>query len=293
MSTNPPDDSQTPAISALTALIRPLARLAMAGGVPYTAVEDIVKEAFIESARQTLQGSGLPEHRQVSRISASTGLPRREVTRLTQPKPSATPPATRSWPSEVFTRWATDPLYRDPEGQVMPLKRQGPPPSFESLSRSITQNIHPRSLLEALCHLGVADLDPADDTVRLTSTTFVPQNDRSAMLGFLGDNVGDHLEGAVHNLLSDGSRPHQDQAVFADELSEQSLDTIRAFIETQWRQLVHEAVPLLERCIEQDVATGRVQDQRVRIGLYSYEHTMNPPTSGPLPTNTTRSREID
>jgi hypothetical protein len=293
MSFTPPDDSQTPVLSALTALIRPLARLAMAGGVPYTAIEDIVKEAFIESARQTLQGSGLPEHRQVSRISASTSLTRREVTRLTQPKPSAALPAAHSWPSEVFTRWATDPLYRDPEGQVTPLKRQGPSPSFESLSRSITQNIHPRSLLEALCRLGVAELDPSEDTVRLTSSTFVPQSDRSAMLGFLRDNVGDHLDGAVHNLLSDGSRPHQDQAVFADELSEQSLDTIRAFIETQWRQLLRDAVPLMERCIEQDLAAGRVQDQRVRIGLYSYEHPMNPPTSGPLPTNTTRSREID
>lgn len=293
MSTTPPDDSQTPAISALTALIRPLARLAMAGGVPYTAVEDIVKEAFIESARQTLQGSGLPDHRQVSRISASTGLTRREVTRLTQPKPSAALPATHSWPSEVFTRWSTDPVYRDSEGHTMPLKRQGPPPSFESLARSITQNIHPRSLLEALCHLGVAELDPADDTVRLTSSTFVPQSDRTAMMGFLRDNAGDHLEGAVHNLLSDGSRPHQDQAVFADELSEQSLDTIRGFIDAQWRQLLHDAVPLLERCIEQDRAAGRVQDQRVRIGLYSYEHPMNPPTSGALPTNTTEPRETD
>jgi hypothetical protein len=63
---------------------------------------------------------------------------------------------------------------------------------------------------------------------------------------------------------------HFEQAVFADELSAESLVEIRRFVLGQWKSLMHSAVPLLEGLIEDDRQQGRAQDQRIRIGLYSY-----------------------
>ena len=74
----------------------------------------------------------------------------------------------------------------------------------------------------------------AKDSVTLVKDAFVPRGDRGRMLGFLGHNVGDHLGAAVENVLGDG-RQHFEQAVFADELSSQSLDAMREPIEPQWR----------------------------------------------------------
>jgi hypothetical protein len=260
--------------SVITALLRPLARLAVSGGVSAAVLEEQLKLAIVQEAQQALLAADLPAHRLVSRISASTGLSRREVSRLTQ-EDDAPQATARHWPSEVFTRWVTHRQLRGPDGRAMPLPRQGEMPSFDGLARSVTQNIHPRSLLEALCQLGVARWDEASDTVHLLTDTFVPQGDKATMLGFLQDNVGDHLAGAVHNVFGDGLRPHQDQSVFADELSQASLDRIRVFIDAQWQTMLQAAVPLLEQCIEDDRQAGRTQDQRVRMGLYSFEAPMN------------------
>lgn len=285
MSETPHKPDDTPGAdattSALSALLVPLARLAVSQGVSVQAVEELLRRAFVDAARQALVGAGLPEHRLVSRISTSTGLTRREVTRLTQPEPDQGKPASGSLASEVFTRWVTARGLRSPKGQMLPLRRSGPAPSFEALARSVTQDVHPRSLLDELCRLGMAHHDEEHDTVTLLREAFVPDQDKRHMLGFLADNVGDHLQGAVFNVLSEhDARKHFDQAVFADELSPESLAVVREFVTASWKNLLDEAVSLLERRIEDDKAEGRAQDRRVRIGLYSFDEAVRSPATG-------------
>ena len=260
--------------AAISALLMPLARLAVSQGLPFGMAEDALKQAFVEAARQSLMGSGLPEHRLVSRISTSTGINRREVTRLTQQTPGGSKPAAVSLAAEVFTRWVTAQGLRSAQGQAQALTRLGPAPSFEALARSVTQDVHPRSLLEELCRLGMAQVDEGGDTVSLLRDTFVPGADKQHMLAFLADNVGDHLRGAVHNVIGAAPRQHFDQAVFADELSAETLDVARKFVSAQWKRLLDEAVPLLEQRMEDDRLAGRAQVKRLRIGLYSYDDDM-------------------
>lgn len=261
--------------TAISALLVPLARLAVSQGMPFMAVEAALRRAFVDVAREALVDAGLPAHRLVSRISTSTGLTRREVTRLTQPAVDDAPAAGGgSLAAEVFTRWVTDRSLRSAKGLVQPLQRIGPAPSFESIARSVTQDVHPRSLLEELCRLGMASVDESSDMVTLLKEAFVPDGDQQHMLAFLADNVGDHLSGAVDNVMAHGRSLHFDQAVFADELSAESLTVAHTFIAGQWQRLLSEAVPMLEQCIADDHAAGRMQDKRVRIGLYSYEDGM-------------------
>lgn len=277
--TTPQDPSGADATtSALSALLVPLARLAVSQGVGVQVVEELLRVAFVDAARQALVGAGLPEHRLVSRISTSTGLTRREVARLTQPEPAQARPVGGSLASEVFTRWVTARGLRSPKGEMRPLRRTGPAPSFEALARSVTQDVHPRTLLEELCRLGMAEVDEERDTVVLTRDAFVPGEDKQHMLGFLAGNVGDHLNGAVFNVLSQpDARKHFDQAVFADELSPESLAVVREFVISRWKNLLDDAVALLERRIEEDKAEGRAQDRRVRIGLYSFDEAVGAP----------------
>jgi hypothetical protein len=208
----------------------------------------------------------------VSRIATATGLSRREVTRLTQvrsPLPQRRPVA-----AELFAHWANDPTYQDRHGRPRVLPRQGEALSFESLAQSVTRDVHPRSLLDELLRLGMAVHDTDADTVALVRDAFVPRGDAERMLGFLSDNVGDHLGAAVANVLSDG-RAHFEQAVFADELSAESIAHIRSLVSAQWRDATAALVPAIETLIEQDHAAGRPQDRRLRIGLYAYTDSMD------------------
>lgn len=275
---------------ALAELLAPVARLAVARGLPYAEVQEMLKLAFVEAA--SAAHPGLAAHRKVSRIATTTGINRREVTRLTAPaagRAAAEAPKrpSRSVASEVYAHWRTHPDWRDAAGAPRVLPRLGPAPSFETLAQGITRDVHPRSLLDELCRLGLARLDEATDTVALQGDAFVPSGDRVRMLGFLGDNVGDHLRAAVDNVLATGRPPHLEQALFAEGLSAASLEALRPLLREQWAALRQAVVPELEARIESDARSGAGPLARVRLGLYAYQEVPGcaPPDGSPQATS--------
>ena len=262
-------------LAAFRSVLRPLARLAVASGLTYPRIDEVLREVMVEAA--SAAHSSLPPQRRVSRISTTLGLHRREVTRLSRQDnaPAAVPP---SHTTRLFLKWQSDPRLRDSAGNLLSLPRQGAGLTFETLAQQVTRDVHPRSLLGELCRLGLARHDEGQDVVTLLVDAFVPRGDKGRMLGFLGANVGDHFEAAVTNVLGDG-REHFEQAIFADELSTESVRAFRDTITRQWQVLRAAAVPALETLIEVDRATGRKQDQRLRIGLFSWSEPMASGTS--------------
>jgi hypothetical protein len=262
-------------LAAFRSVLRPLARLAVASGLTYPRIDEVLREVLVEAA--SAAHSSLPPQRRVSRISTTLGLHRREVTRLSRRQAEA-PPAPPSHTTRLFLKWQSDPRFRDATGSLRTLPRVGNDLSFEKLAQQVTRDVHPRSLLGELCRLGLARHDEEQDTVTLMVDAFVPRGDKARMLGFLGANVGDHFDAAVTNVLGDG-REHFEQAIFADELSVESVRAFRETITRQWQALRTAAVPALETLIEVDRATGRPQDQRLRIGLFSWAGAMLPGTT--------------
>lgn len=250
----------------LSRVLDPVARLCLAFGITFAKVEEALKRSFVQEALAVHpEAAG---HGMVSRISTATGINRREVTRLTSAEPPAR--ATRQpVAAELIARWCTDPAYRDPEGGSRTLRRQGPAPSFESLAHAITRDVHFRSVLDELTRLGMVCYNGDEDSVTLTRTDFVPQADTGQMLDLLAENVGDHLAAAVDNVTASGPQ-HLEQAVFADELSAESAAALHPIITGHWQALRDQLVPVITGLIEADKQAGRSQDQRVRIGLYSF-----------------------
>jgi Family of unknown function (DUF6502) len=283
------DDAANAALmAALARLLQPLAQLAVAKGVPYAALDAMLREAVVSSAHAAHRG--LPEHRRTSRVSAATGLNRREVQRLldAQHSPAARAPGAapaRSPAAMVFAHWRAAPAYRTRAGAPRVLPRTGPAPSFESLAQEITRDVHPRALLEELLRLKLATHDAQRDSVALVQSDFVPRGDPQRMLQWLGANVGDHLAGAVTNLT--GPEPRfADQAVAADGLSAASVAQVRPLLHAHWQRLAEELVPLLERLVAQDAAPARADDPgryRVRFGLYGFDTAPHDATPTPPP----------
>lgn len=288
-----PDDEQQALLDALRALLGPMARLAVARGLPCAALEEALRRAVVDAAAQA--HPDVAPSRSVSRIATATGLNRREVTRLVQASAdaeAAAAPRGRSVASEVFAHWMSNKAYRDRRGQPRVLPRQGPAPSFETLAQAVTRDVHPRSLLDELLRLKLAVLDETTDTVALARDGFVPSGDRLRMLGLLGGNVGDHLCAAVDNVLADGRR-HFEQAVFADGLSEASMQRVRALVGPQWKALLEALVPPLEQAIDADADLPIEARRRVRIGLYAFdEPTPEARQARPRATPTTPKRRV-
>jgi len=255
-------------LAAARALMLPLARLLVARGVPYAQAEETLKTAMVQAAQEA-HPDGLP-HRLVSRIATITGINRREVTRLTRLDGVPHTEPQRSAASQTFSRWRANADYLDAQGRPLALRRQGEAPSFESLARGVTQDVHPRSLLDELLRLGMARHDAETDTVTLILDAFVPSTDRVRMLEFLAHNVGDHLSAAVANVVGPAPR-HLERAVFADGLSPKAVAAAEAWVADAWRAMAAELAPFIEKLIAEEAHepdSGR--QQRFRAGLYAF-----------------------
>lgn len=252
----------------------PVARLCLARGLTFAAAVELLKHSYVGAARQA--HAGRHGTRDIARVSATTGISRREVTRISNEL--VAPSVVRGSPAtKVFTRWASSARLRDRNGRPKPLRRHGRTASFEALSYSVTHDIHPTVILDELCRLGLARHDADSGLVHLLREAFAPHEDQGRALSFLGSNVGDHLAAAVDNVLAD-KPPHLEQAIFADELSAESVAQIRSLVGAQWRSMLSEFVPKLEALIEADRASNKRARQRVRIGLYSFHTDMSDDT---------------
>lgn len=265
---------------AVEELLLPLARLCVGRGLPFAQAEELFKRAYVAAAREVRRAQGAATVRDVSQVAVATGLHRREVTRIgeavTARAVQRPVPAT-----QLVTRWLADPKLRHRNGRLRKLPRQGAAPSFEALAASITRHVHPRSLLDELLRRGLVQLSTDGETVELVADRITPTEDEARLFGFLAANAGDHLAAAVANVLH-GDRRHFEQAIFSDSMSTEGLAQCRALVQQQWQLLLQNTVPALQQMIEDDRAQGRAADQRVRIGLYSF----NEPTPGEIDEDT-------
>jgi hypothetical protein len=167
--------------------------------------------------------------------------------------------------SQVFTRWLTDARYRDRSGRPRRLERGGGGVSFESLARSVSSDIHPRTVLEELIRLGLVRLD--DDKVVPTAQSFVPSQELGELTALFSANTADHLAAGVHNLTLEEPK-FLEQSIFATGLSEASVERLHEAARSIWSRAFETMMGEGRDCIAAD---GEVAESyRMRFGVYYY-----------------------
>lgn len=243
----------------------PLVRLLLAAGVDYPRMAAELKPVFIEQARAELLRSG--QRVTDSALSALSGVHRKDVRAWREKGETGGRARRASIGSQVFARWMQDPLYRDRRRRPRPLPRLGPEPSFETLARAVTQDVHPYTILAELLRLGLVELrgDSGAETVVPRSHDYVPPPGSAELVELFAANLADHAATAAANLL--GAAPQLEQSVFADGLTPDSAGRLGELARSLWaaarNAMIAEAVRLHEADAGRDDA-----DQRMRFGTY-------------------------
>ncbi|HUQ09446.1 MAG TPA: DUF6502 family protein, partial [Steroidobacteraceae bacterium] len=135
-------------------VLRPLIRILVRAGVRYDEVLELVRRVFVETAVKDGLGDDAPLTR--SRISISTGVPRRDVDRFID-KEDDLPPAGKSMTRtlmEVLHRWHTDPQFVGPYGIPLELEMNTPKgKSFRELVSYVNPATNPQDALDELVRL--------------------------------------------------------------------------------------------------------------------------------------------
>ena len=265
------------ALSASLRLLSPLVKMLLHEGVTYPHFAQALKQVFLEAAARIIEErDGRPND---SNISVLSGVHRKDVREWrTAGKPH--PPAkTLSVAMQVFTRWASDPAYRDEKGEPRLLERGGASGSFEELAASVSNDVHPRTVLEELLRLGIVAAEKQDDVgtparLRLCTGAFVPKEGYAEMLQLFSDNVGDHLAAAARN-LGGSEAPLLEQSVYANHLSAESAEALSALSRGLWAGVFQQMVRTATLLSKQDEGVAGAEE-RVRLGMYFYRESGKP-----------------
>ena len=261
-------ENQSAAQAALAELLAPLCELALRDGVKLPALVELTKRALVDAA-DALYGQHDTQLSD-SRVSVMTGVHRKDLRSLRQ---SAQPVSVRrkNLAAEVFGRWLADPLYLTSKGKPRVLPRQSADPaaaSFDSLVAGISQDVHPRAVLDELLRLNLAHCDE-QDKVRILASAFTPSADRDAQRQFLAANAADHLRAGREN-LDQGGRAFLEQAIYSDQLSEDSAQEFNRATLGAWEQAFADLMPRLRDLYHRDRTERRPMVRRVRFGMYGY-----------------------
>lgn len=264
-----PDSRSDLALEAALRLMAPLIKHMLHEGVTYPRFTSALKSGFLEAAEQILQANATKTND--SSLSVLSGVHRKDARAWRAVGETLPQAKTMSPAMEVFARWASDPAYCNKSGAPKTLARYGAKSSFELLAKSVSNDVHPHTILKELIRLGLVQPAEGSDGAKLTlcADAFVPKEGSAEMLQLVSDNVGDHIAAAVHNLEGTGA-PMLEQAIFADELSPESADTLAKLSRTIWSKALHELAHEATRLGNQDQGQPGA-DRRVRLGMYFYQ----------------------
>jgi len=263
------------ALREAAVLMRPIAQWLLRHGVPYPAFSDLLKSVFLEAARGELERGGMKASQ--SSLSMLSGVHRKDVRALVQAPVSARNPPRPPLASQVFTRWLTDPRYRDADGRPRALPRTGARRSFESLCRQLSSDVHPRTVLDELLRLGQVELD--GERVVALATTFVPSTSLEEMTTLFSSAASDHIAAAVNNLTLNAPK-FLEQSVYADRLTSTSIDALHDAARRAWQQAFESLVTQARERVAHDAHGDG--DLRMRFGVYFFSEPVQPPAV-PMP----------
>jgi Family of unknown function (DUF6502) len=272
-------------------VLRPVVRLLVHHGVTYPALAAALKRVFVDEAQRELQRRGMAATD--SAVTLLCGVHRRDVRTLKQEaeasaqagakggikgaaKGLANSPASDSAPppslaAEVVARWMHERRYLDKEGHPRTLLRGATQArSFDELVHQVSKDIRPRAVLDELVRLGVAA--EGEDGVRLLAEGFAPRQGFEEMAALFSANLHDHAAAAVANLR--GEANFLEQAVFVDEIGEDSVRELAQVSAAAWKQALRPVLAKAQERFDADQSQpASTRRQRARLGIYFYSES--------------------
>lgn len=258
--------------TALLKILRPLVRYLIGRGWTFPVLSDLLKSVYVAEA-QTHFGDG-PQSVTDSRISLLSGIHRKEVKRLrAELAVNEREPALRrdaGLAARVVAGWLSLPRYLDARKRpkALPLSARGNRASFERLVRETRADMRPNVVLEELVRVGVATIGE-DHTVRLVRSAYVSDLPRDK-LAYLGANVSDHLQSALHNLGSQGD-PFLERAVYYELVAPEALERLRPELFRLSEEFLQDVNRKLMPVNADAIRRGAPNGRRMRLGVFYFE----------------------
>jgi len=264
-----PIETPSSVITAIEHCLKPIARLCIHFGINHRELSEMLKAAFVTIAEDEFKVKG--KSQTDSRIALLTGVHRKDVRRLLDEEQQKAPPRKQSLVANLIALWLGTPELLDSDGNPLPLPRNPSneyPSSFTALAETLTNDIHPRALLDECINRGVVRLTK-DEMVHLITESLIPADDIDEKAHFFGETIHSHIAAAEHN-LNGGVPAFLDRFVWHEGLTEADVKVIAAAANkaamTALKQVNNQAVNYKQ----QHYNEGTPAEFKIHFGTFFY-----------------------
>jgi hypothetical protein len=263
------DPIQTTLFKAVRTLLIPLVKVLLRNGIAFGTFAEIARKVYVDTAFDQLADTARKPTS--SRVSAMTGLTRKEVKRL-HDMPEADASLTQQRYNRairVISGWLNDGDFHDDKGAPACLDLEGPDASFASLVKRYSGDMTTQAMLGILVDAQSARLADAGRRVELIRHAYVPGNDPKEKLEILGADTAELIATIDHNLSSPADALRFQRKVSEHQLDVAALPAFRELSAEKAQALLDE----LDRWLsEHRDASKRTDGSRyVSMGIYFYE----------------------
>ena len=254
---------------ALSLLIRPLARFALRHALKIQELTEYAKRALIEEASKDL-ASRNETKRVISRISAMTGIQRRDVMRFLSETKSEAP---RSLIRKVIGAWIGDKRFQDQNGAARALTCEGSESEFALLVSAVSKDLNPYTVLRELHRANMVKRNGSKIT--LLHEVFTPRQDIVEGFRIVADDISDLTKAAEINLTAQAPQ-HLHIRTSYDNVSQAAVPIVRAWLIRKGEKLHADARRFLSR-YDADINTkikSKPSGARVVLGSFGICETM-------------------
>lgn len=190
-------DSHDIFASAIRLLLRPVLRLCVRHSIKLQELIEMVKVVFIQVAKEELEkANDLPS---VSKISAATGVHRKDVTRLERTGGAFQRPDNQI--SKIMTQWQCDPRFTTKAGKPRVLNCEGKQSDFAELVGAVNgKDLSSYSILFEMERMGI--VERRGSNVKLRGRDFIHEEDIEAGLRVLAADADDLVAAVEQNLFT-------------------------------------------------------------------------------------------
>jgi hypothetical protein len=254
---------------ALLTLLKPLVRILLRNGVAYGSFAELVKKTYVDVAFDNFAPPG--KKQTVSRVSAMTGMTRKETKRLHEmAQPDAHSSEQRyNRAVRVISGWVNDPRFQDPTGAPAVLSLDTGDSSFAELVRNYSGDMTTRAMLAVL---ETADsVVNSDEGVKLVRRAYLPGRDPREKLAILGSDTAELIATIDHNLVATVDQRRFQRKVSNHRVHADAVAAFRALSAEKSQALLEE----LDAWLSEQETDGDAQDdgagRYVSLGIYFYE----------------------
>lgn len=259
----------TRVLEILSSMLMPLARFCVKRAITIQDFEECAKNSFLRAADDECVRKG--ETSSMSRLSAMTGLHRRDVARIHVR--GDTKDRALNVPMRVIGLWLTDRRYVTKSGQPRTLTCGFEGSDFSNLVASVSQNIHAGSVLAELERFGI--VRQSSGKLKLVVRGYQPTGDSEEILRCLSLDCSDLFNAVEENLESKTQpAPHLHATTEFDSIPIESVEKIRRWILRQGALFHHKVRKYLAQYDQQLRQRVKPKDiVRVSVGTFSYVST--------------------